>query len=81
MPNMALGEMSDLRPHLVLETSHKCQKHFGDKREREREARVLGKIVRDCCESLHVYARSFKEEGRRKLRLQVQSDFKVLHQP
>ena len=79
MPNMALGEMSDLRPHLVLETSHKCQKRFGDKREKEELG--IWEIIGDWCESLHVYARSCKEERRRKLRLQVQSDFKVLHKP
>ena len=40
-----LIRISGVRPHLVLETSHKCQKRFGDKREREREreARVLRK--------------------------------------
>ena len=78
-PNMALREVSGIRPHLVLETSHKCQKRFADKREREE----LGfwEIIGDWCESLDVYARSCKEEGKRKLELQVQSDFKVLHKP
>ena len=40
MPNMTLYWISGIRPHLVLETPHKCQKSFGDKR--ERETRVLG---------------------------------------
>ena len=34
MPNMALGEMSDLRPHLVLE-SH-CAKTFLEASERRK---------------------------------------------
>ena len=77
--NMALYWISGIRPYLILETSHKCQKRFGDKRERE-ELGFWGNVG-DWCESLHVYARSCKEEGRRKLGLQVQSDCKVLHKP
>ena len=33
---MALIEIRDIRPHLILECSFE-QKRFGDKRERERE--------------------------------------------
>ena len=31
MPNMTLREVSGIRPHLVLETSHKCKNVFESK--------------------------------------------------
>ena len=37
-PNMALGEISDIRPHLVLEISHLCKNVF----ERVGEDKKLG---------------------------------------
>ena len=47
-------------------------------KQRGREKLGFWGIDGDLCESLHVYARSCKKEGIRELRLQVQSDFKVL---
>ena len=77
MPNMALREMSDLRPHLVLE-SH-CAKRVG---EIERgKARVLCIKIKKFVWGLLFGARSCKEKERRKLRLQVHSDLTYVTKP
>ena len=77
MPNMALGERSDLRPHLALE-SH-WQKRVG---ELERgKARVWCEKIKGIVWGLLFGARSCKKEGRRKLRLQVHSDLRYVTKP
>ena len=57
---MVMRRVSDIRPHLVLECSFE-QKRFGDKRERERRARVEEKsrfwweIIVEYTKEQHVY--------------------------
>ena len=58
---MALREIRDIRPHLVLEGSFKPKTFW--RQERERRARVL-EIVGDWCESLHVFSRLLKKKAR-----------------
>ena len=77
MPNMALGEMSDLRPHLVFE-SH-CAKRVGELV--RWKARVLCVKIKRFVWGLLFGARSCKEEGRRNLRLQVHGDLRYVTKP